>query len=87
MVKKAINIETKASLQLPSEIKKIESRCPKSYRSTKKNQNNANLEYWDRDKIKSTYNPSFANIREPQTQASKKYKMSPRKLLKKSPSH
>ncbi len=73
MVEKAVDIKTKVSLQLPSEIKKIDSRYPKGYRpSAKKNKDEATWKCQDRIKTKS-HNPSPANS-QPQTQASKKDK-------------
>ena len=63
MVKKAVNIEVKVSLQLPFETKEIDSRYQKSHNlSAKKKKNKANLEYQDRDKDKvKSNNPSSIN--------------------------
>lgn len=60
MVKKAVNVEAKASLQLFSEIRKINSKYPKGYRLTKKNKNKTNQEYQNRNKTR-FHNLSFTN--------------------------
>lgn len=65
VIEKAVNIKIRTSLQLSSEIRKINSKCPKYYKpSPKKDKNNTNREYQDRDKDKDkakSHNPSFAN--------------------------
>ncbi len=77
MVKKAVNVEAKASLQLHSGTREIDSKCPRSYKpSVKKDKDNTNQEHWDRDKNKNkakSYNLSSANS-QPSTQAFKKDK-------------
>ncbi len=45
MVEKTIDINVKVSLQPPLEIKKIDSKCPKNDKSTKKNKDKANGKY------------------------------------------
>ena len=67
MVEKAGDIEAKANLQPPFYIRKIDSKCPKSYRpSVKKDKKDANWEYSntasskDNEKAKS-HNLSFVN--------------------------
>lgn len=40
MIKKAINVEVKISLELPSKTSKIDATHPKSYRLTKKDKAN-----------------------------------------------
>lgn len=65
VVKKVVNAKTKTSLQLSSETRKINPRCPKSYRLTKKNKFSQN--YWD-DKTKSSHNSPPANASQPQSQ-------------------
>ncbi len=73
VVEKAVNAETKTSLQPPSGTKEINSRCPRSYRpSVKKDKDDTNRKHQDKalkDKAKS-HNSFFAN--QSQTQASKK---------------
>ncbi len=75
MVKKVVNIEVKANLQLLSGTREIDSRCPRSYRpSVKKDKDDVNWEYRDetpKNKAKS-HNSSSAN--QPQTQTLKKNK-------------
>ncbi len=61
VVKKVINVKVKASFQLPSGIREINSRYPKGYRLTKKNKDKANWEHQNGDKTKS-HNLSLANI-------------------------
>ncbi len=73
-MEKAVDVEAKASLQPFSGIKEIDSSCPKGYRPTKKDKDEANREHRDGDKTKSTHNPSPANTSQPQAQASKKNK-------------
>ena len=70
MIKKAINIKTKASLQLFSRIKKIDFEYPKSYKPVKKKKDKANWDY--KNKNKSIENLSATNISQSQAQASKK---------------
>lgn len=61
VIKKAIDVETKTSLQLLSGTRKIDSRCPKNYKLlVKKDKDEANQEYWDGDKAK-PHNFSLAN--------------------------
>lgn len=77
MVEKLVDVEAKISLQLPSGIKEIDSRCSKSYRPVKKNKYKANWDHWDHrdgNKNKFTQNSTFANTSQPQAQASKKNK-------------
>ena len=64
MVKKTVNIEAKASLQLPFRIKEIDSRYPKSYRpSIKKDKKyKANWKHQNRTKIKLSPIISFLRI-------------------------
>lgn len=60
MIEKAVNTEIKASLQLPSKTKEIDSRYPKSYRlSAKKDKDKATWKYWDGDKDKAKYHNLF----------------------------
>ncbi len=66
IVEKTVDIEAKASLQPLSRKREIDFKCPKSYRSIKKDKDEANLEYRDRDKTKS-YNPFPANTSQLQT--------------------
>ncbi len=77
MVEKAVNIEAKVSLQLPSKTRKIHSRCPRGYRLlVKKDKDDANRKHQDGDKDKNkakSHNLSFANC-QLQTQTSKKNK-------------
>ncbi len=77
VIEKAINIEVKASLQLPFKIREIDSRYLRNYRpSIKKNKDDANREYRNRNKDKhkaKSHNISPTNS-QPQTQASKKDK-------------
>ena len=55
-----MDIEIKASLQLPSGITKIDFKCFKSYRlSVKKNKDKIIQEYWDRDKDKAKFYSLF----------------------------
>lgn len=61
MVEKAINIEVKTSLQPPLRTKEIDFRCPKSYKSTKKDNDKVNQKYRDEDKTKSILNLFFSN--------------------------
>ena len=78
IVEKIIDTKAKASLQPLSGIKKIHSRCPKSYRpSAKKEKDKASQEHQDEDKDKNKaklYNLLSANTSQPQTQTSKKNK-------------
>lgn len=73
VVEKASNVEVKASLQLSSKTREINSRCPKGYRPlAKKEKNKANQEHGDKDRDKAKFNnPSFANSQS-QAQVSKK---------------
>ncbi len=75
VIKKVVNVKIKTSLQLPSGIREINSRCSKSYKpSAKKNKDKAIHEYWDGDKDKAkSYNLSLTNSQS-QTQAFKKNK-------------
>ncbi len=53
IVEKAIDIEVKTSLKLPSGTRKIDFRYPKGYRPVvKKDKDNSNQEYRDEDKNK-----------------------------------
>lgn len=60
---KAVNVEAKTSLQLSSEARKTNFKCPKGYRPlAKKEKVEANQELEDKDKDKTKFNkPSFAN--------------------------
>ncbi len=76
MVEKAVDIEIKTSLKLPSEIRKINSRYSRGYKSlVKKDKDDNNWEHRDRnkdkDKTKSQYPPANSQL---STQASKKDK-------------
>ena len=78
MVKKAVNVEAKASLQSYSMIREIDSICPKRHRSSiKKDKDNAYWEYRDegsnKNKEKAKSHP-LSSANQPQTQASKKNK-------------
>ena len=54
MVEKAVNVEIKANLELPSDIKEINFRHLKDYRpTTKKDKDKANWEHQNRNKAKS----------------------------------
>lgn len=68
----AANVKAKISLQLSLKIKKIDSRCSKSYRPAKKDKNEVNSDY--RDKNKSIQNISLINISQLYAQTSKKNK-------------
>ncbi len=59
VVEKAIDVEVKPSLQPPFRTRKIDSKCPRGYRlSVKKDKNNTNRKYRNRDKDKAkSYNP------------------------------
>lgn len=63
VVEKAIDIKEKASLQPPSKIKEIDSKCPKDYKpSIKKDKDKVTQKYWNRDKNKAkSNNPPFTN--------------------------
>lgn len=64
MVEKDVDVEVKASFQSPSKIKKIDIRCLKGYRPTKKDKSS-----WDnrnRDKAKSSHNSFPTNSSQPQ---------------------
>lgn len=79
MVKKAVDVKAKASLQPSFGTREIDSKCPKGYRPlVKKDKDVTNWKYQDevsnKDKNKAKlYISSFANSL-PQTQASKKNK-------------
>lgn len=69
MIKKTINVEAKASLQPPLEIREINVKCPKSYRLTKKNKfSQDQQDYWDKNKAKSSYNSLLVNSSQSQAQ-------------------
>ncbi len=51
-MEKTVNIEAKTSLQQPSEKRKVNSRCRKDYKPTKKDKDKANWKYLDIDKAK-----------------------------------
>lgn len=59
MIKKVINAKAKTSLQLPLEIRKIDSKCPKSYKLSKKTKNKANCDHGNKNKF--IQNSSYAN--------------------------
>lgn len=75
VIEKAIDIEGRTSLEPLFGTKKINFRCPKSYRSSvKKNKDKANQKHWDEDKDKAKpHNPSLTNRNQLQMQTSKKY--------------
>lgn len=61
VVKTIVDTKIKASLQLPSRTREIDSKCSKSYKpSAKKNKDKSNQKHWDGDKTK-PHNPSLAN--------------------------
>ncbi len=66
VVEKAVDAEAKASLQPPSETEEIDSRCPKGYRPTKKDE--SSRDHRDGDKAKSSHTSPPANSSQPQTQ-------------------
>lgn len=74
VIKNAIDVKAKTSLQLPSKIKKINFKYLRGYRLAKKDE--INRDYWkNRDKNKSTQNFTPANnINQFQAQTSKKNK-------------
>lgn len=61
MLEKVVDIEAKASLQPPSEIREIDSRYSKGYKLAKNDQDKTNQEHRNRNKNKSTQNPTSAN--------------------------
>ena len=80
MVEKVVGAEVKASLQLPSGTREINSRYPKRYKPLiKKDKNNAYWEHckevFNKDKNKTKSHNSFS-AKQPQTQAPKKDKHS-----------
>lgn len=77
MVEKAVNREVKVNLQPSSRTREIDSRCPKHHSpSAKKDKDDANWEYWDRNKNKNKAKSHnlFSTNSQPQTQVSKKDK-------------
>ena len=64
MVEKIINVEVKVSLKSSSEIRKIDSRCPKGYKlSAKKEKDKTSQKHQDRDKDKTkSHNLFFTNM-------------------------
>ena len=76
MVKKIINVEVKTSLQLLFKTRKINFKYPKGYKlSTKKEIDKTSSKHSDGNKGKAkSYNSSFANTSQLQTQAFKKKK-------------
>lgn len=77
MVEKTVNVEVNASLQLFSRTREIDSKYPKDHKLlAKKDKNDANQKYWDRDKDISkakSHKPSFI-YNQPQIQAPKNNK-------------
>ncbi len=73
MIEKVINVEAKVSLQSPLVTKKIDFKCLKDYRLTKKDKNEANREYQDGNKAKS-HNLSPINTNQSQAHVFKKDK-------------
>lgn len=54
VMEKVVNIKAKTSLQPLLRIKEIDSRCPKSYKSTAKDK--SSQDYWNRNNAKSSHN-------------------------------
>lgn len=74
MIKKTVKVKTKASLKSSSRIRKINSKCLKSYKQlVKKDKDADDWKNWDGDKAK-LYNPFCINTDQLQTQVSKKDK-------------
>ncbi len=67
VVKKDIDVEVKASLQLPSRTGEINFKCLKDYKPlAKKDKDKPNWEHLNKNKVK-FHNPSSANTSQSQT--------------------